>query len=148
MKSSLRHKDRHKHKPRAEQKAKQRKILVVLSSQVPEEKSCFVFVLILCLCLCRPCEPGFNSLLQPGSHQRHKHKHKHKIDTKQSMIYPRIFLCFVFCSAFDFCFDYVLMLNVLMLLLWDPGRSHNADTRMKRQSFHVSTLLTGQQELT
>ena len=52
MKSSLRHKDRHKHKiiivqaykPKAEQKAKQRKILVVLSSQVPEEKSCFVFV--------------------------------------------------------------------------------------------------------
>ena len=39
---SLRHKDRHK--PRAEQKAKQDKILVILSSQVPEEKSCFVFV--------------------------------------------------------------------------------------------------------
>ena len=46
--------------PRAEQKAKQRKILVVLSSQVPENKS-HVFVLILCLCLCRSrCEPGFS----------------------------------------------------------------------------------------
>ena len=45
-----------KHKPRAEQKAKQRKFLVVLSSQVPEEKSWFVFVLTLCLCLCRSCE--------------------------------------------------------------------------------------------
>ena len=33
-----------KHKPRAEQKAKQRKILVILSSQVPDEKLCFVFV--------------------------------------------------------------------------------------------------------
>ena len=44
MKSSLRHKDRHKHKPRAEQKAKQKKIIVILSSQVPEEKPCFVFV--------------------------------------------------------------------------------------------------------
>ena len=35
-------------------------VLVVLSSQVPEEKSCFVFVLILCLCLCRSCEPGLS----------------------------------------------------------------------------------------
>ena len=33
-----------KHKPRAEQKAKQRNILVISFSKVPEEKSCFVFV--------------------------------------------------------------------------------------------------------
>ena len=53
-----------KHKPRAEQnrteqKTKQRKIIVVLYLQVPEDKSCFVLVSILCLCLCRQCEPGF-----------------------------------------------------------------------------------------
>ena len=45
-------------------KAKQRRSLVVLSSQVPEEKLCFVFVFILCLC--RSCEPGlkkYNELI-------------------------------------------------------------------------------------
>ena len=68
MQSSLRHiqsdistsiRTQSKHKPRAEQKTKQRKILIVLYLQVPEDKSCFVFLSILCLCLCRQCEPGF-----------------------------------------------------------------------------------------
>ena len=49
---------------RTEQKAKQRKTLVDLPSQVPEEKWCFIFVLILCLCLCRSCEPGLRLLVK------------------------------------------------------------------------------------
>ena len=61
MKSSLQHKDRHKHKiidqALAKSRTKQRKILVVLSLQEPEEISCFVFGLILSLCLCCSCEP-------------------------------------------------------------------------------------------
>ena len=65
MKSSLRHIERHKHKhkniveaykPRAEQKTKQRKILVVLSSQVILCFRCF------CLCLCHLCEPCYNEV--------------------------------------------------------------------------------------
>ena len=63
MKSSLRHKDRHKY-IKVEQKAKQN-TLVVLSSQVPEEKTCFIFVAI---CLCRSCEPGLS--LKPETHYR------------------------------------------------------------------------------
>ena len=70
MKTSMRHEDRHKHKHalnhspckhklKAEQKAKQRKILVVLSSQVPEEKSCFVFLAYMLI----RCKPGFSQLV-------------------------------------------------------------------------------------
>ena len=47
------------HKPWTEQKTKQRKILVVLYLQVPEEISLFVFVMILSLCLCSSCELSF-----------------------------------------------------------------------------------------
>ena len=54
-----------KHKPRTEQKTKQRKILAILPLAVPEDMSCFVFVSILFLCLCRSCEPGHKSL-RPG----------------------------------------------------------------------------------
>ena len=46
-----------KHKLRAEQEMKQRKILFVLSLEVPEEIY-FVFSLILSLCLRHSCEPG------------------------------------------------------------------------------------------
>ena len=38
---------------------KQSKLLVVLSSQVPEGMACIVFVLILSLLLHRSCEPSF-----------------------------------------------------------------------------------------
>ena len=69
MESSLQHKDRRKHKieiqawAKSRTKTKQRKILVVLFSQVPEDISCFGFVWILSLCLCRSSEAGLTQLM-------------------------------------------------------------------------------------
>ena len=64
MKSSLRHKDRHKHKIIVQASAKSR-----TKGETKKNSRCFVFASLKgefilcfrCLCLCRSCEPGLQN---------------------------------------------------------------------------------------